>query len=109
MLVNQQPRDPTAEIVELGIGPAAMIVDHRKGIWRTAPQQLRGRVQPVGIVQFRKVETEFRQQLRRRQPVADERVVVHVSYSSSTTAVVSISTLAAASTRPLTSTKAIAG
>ena len=35
MLVEQQPRDAPAEVVEIGICPAAMIVDDRKRIRRT--------------------------------------------------------------------------
>ena len=77
VLLDQQPRDAPAEIVELGVGPAAMIVDHRQRVRRAALQQLRRRVQPLGILQLGQVEAEFRQQLRRRQAVTDEGVVRH--------------------------------
>ena len=72
MLLDQQPRDAAAEIVEVGIGPAAVIVDDRQRVRRAALQQLRRGVQPLGILQLGQVEAEFRQQLRRRQSVFDE-------------------------------------
>src|ERR1043165_5532292 len=123
MLLNQQPRDAATKIVELRIGPAAMIVDDRKSVERPAVHQLSGRVQPFGILKSGKIEAEFRKQFRRRQAVFYERIVLHFpsrprkrgsperkqEAHSSTTAVVSISILAALSTRPLTSTSAIAG
>ena len=126
VLLDQQPRDAPAEIVELGIGPAAMVVDDRERVRRAAFQQLRRGVQPLGILQLGQVEAELRQQLRRRKR-SRRSVVRHPSLRakrglggslvaslldenhSSTTAVVSISTLAALSTRPFTSTSAIAG
>src|SRR5438270_6165517 len=106
MLLLEQPRDAPAEVVEIGVGPASVVVDYRQRIRSAALQQPRSGVQPLGILELRQVEAEFRKLFRRRQSVADEGVVGH---SSSTTAVVSISILAALSTRPLTSTSAIAG
>ena len=82
-----------------------MIVDERQRVRRAALEQLRRRVEPLGILQLGQVEAELRQQLRRRQAILDEASRAH----SGTTAVVSISTCAALSTRPLTSTSAIAG
>ena len=70
MLLDQQPRDPAAEIVELGVGPAAVLVDDRERVRRAALEQFRRGVQPLGIVQFGQVEAEFRQLVRRRQAVA---------------------------------------
>ena len=70
--LDQQPRDAAAEIVELGIGPAAVIVDDRQRVRRAALQQFRRGVQPLGILQLGQVEAEFGQQLRRRQAVANE-------------------------------------
>ena len=45
MFFNEETRDPAAEIVELGIGPAAMVVDHRQVFRRPFLQQLRRGVQ----------------------------------------------------------------
>ena len=78
-----------------------MLVDHRQRVRGAALQQLRRRVQPLGIVE----QQELRLPRHRRQKVADEGVDDH----SGTTAVASISTSAALLTRPLTSTSAIAG
>ena len=72
MLLDQQPRDAPAEIVELGIGPAAMLVDDRERLRAAAFQQFRRGVQPLGILQLGQVEAEFRKQFRRRQPVTNE-------------------------------------
>ena len=72
VLLDQQPGDAAAEIVELGVGPAAVVVDDRQRVGRAALEQLGGGVQPLGILELGQVEAEFRQQLRRRQAVADE-------------------------------------
>ena len=66
MFVDQEPRDPPAEIVELGIGPAPVIVDDGQRARRTAFQQLCRGVQPLGILKVGQVEAEFRNQFRRR-------------------------------------------
>src|SRR6185369_17653128 len=105
MLLDQQPRDAAGEIIELGVGLGAMVVDDRERLRIAALKQLRRRIQALGIMQFGEVEAELGQQLRGRQAVADEAVVGH----SGTTAVASISTLASGSTRRTTSTSAIAG
>ena len=64
--LDQQPRDAPAEIVEVGIGPAAVFVDDRQRVRLAALEQLGGGIQPVGILELRQVEAELRQQLRRR-------------------------------------------
>ena len=104
LFLDQQPGDAPAEIVEVGIGPAAVIVDDRQRVRFAALQQLRRGIQPFGILQLGQIEAELRQQLRRRQAILDE-AVPH----SGTTAVASISTLASRSTSRTTSTSAIAG
>ena len=119
LFLDQQPRDAPAEIVELGIGPAAVIVDDRERVGRAALQQLRRGVQPLGILQLGQVEAELGQQLGRNgrgeavgstSSPAKAGVPLRVTRDHPrTTAVVSISTLAALSTRPFTSTSAIAG
>src|SRR6187401_1938625 len=100
MLVDQQPGDAPREIIEIGIGPAAMVVDEGERVRVAALKQLRCRVQPLWIFQLGQVEAEFWQQLRCRQPLLDEAVALH----SGTTAVVSISISAALSTSPEAST-----
>ena len=75
LLLDQQPGDAPAEIVEVGIGPAAVIVDDRQRVRFAALQQLGGSIQPVGILQLRQIEAELRQQLRRRQAILDEAVL----------------------------------
>src|SRR5258705_8743725 len=61
----------------MGVGPAAVVVDYRQCVRRAAFEQFRRRVQPLWILQFGQVEAELGQQLRRRQAVANERVVGH--------------------------------
>src|SRR5207253_10452304 len=101
----QQPRDAPAEIVEFSVGPAAMVVDDRERVGRTALEQFGGRVEAFRILQLGQIEVEFREQLRRGQAGPNEGVVTH----SGTTAVASISINASGSTRALTATSAIAG
>ena len=106
MLLDQQPRDPAGEIVELAIGPAAVIVDDRERHPVSPPlSNSAAAFSALGIIELGQIEAELRKLLRRGQAIVDERV----AHQSGTTAVVSISTLAAPSTRPLTSTSAIAG
>ena len=137
--LDQQARDAAGEIVEVAIGPAAVVVDDRQRVRLAALEQFGGGVEAVGILQFGQVEAELRKLVRRGQAVADEAVVRHAVIPrkresraevaearragsppslgmtgwadphSGTTAVASISTSAAGSTRRLTSTSAIAG
>ena len=89
------------KVVELGIGPAAVGVDDGEVVGLAALQQFGGGVEALRIIE----QQEFGLLVRRGQPVLDEAVEAH----SGTTAVASISTLAAGSTRRSTSTSAIAG
>jgi len=66
VFVNEEARDSSAEIVEVGVGPAAMLVHHRKRLPVAALQQFRGGVEALGILKLGQVEAEFRKQLRRR-------------------------------------------
>ena len=101
VLVDQQARDAAGEGVEFGVGPAAVVVDHRQRIGRAALEQFGGGVEALGIVE----QVEARQLVGRGEAVLDEAVAGH----SGTTAVASISTSALGSTRRDTSTSAIAG
>ena len=73
-LLDQQPRDPARKIVDLGIGPAAIIVDHRRRVRSPACHQFDRRVERVRILKLWAQEQEFRLVRGRRQPVADEAV-----------------------------------
>ena len=88
---DEQPRDAARERVELGIGPAAALVDHRERVGRAALEQFGGGVEALGIIE----QVEARQIAGCGEAVADEGVVSH----SGTTAVASISTIARGSTR----------
>src|SRR5205085_4008986 len=52
-----------------------MLVDQRQCVRRAAVQQIRRRVQPLGIFELGQVEAKFRKQLRRRQAITNEGVV----------------------------------
>ena len=72
MLVDQQARDAAGEIVELGVGPAAVVVDHRERVGRAALEQFGGGVEALGIIE----QVEARQLVGRGQAVLDEAVAV---------------------------------
>ena len=65
MLVDQQPRDPAGEIVELAIGPAAVLVDDGERVRLAALEQFGGGVEALGILQLGQVEAELRQLVAR--------------------------------------------
>ncbi len=100
-LVDQQPGDAAAEIVEFAISPAAVRIGDGEISGLAAFQQLCRSIEAFRIVEQQK----FRQLVCRRQTVTNETVVAH----SGTTAVASISTIACGSTKRTTSTSAIAG
>src|SRR5207244_383638 len=104
LFFDQKASDAAAEIIEVGVGPAAVIVDDRRRVRRPALQQFGGGIQELRILDVGQVEAEFRKLVRWRQPILDE-TVPH----SGTTAVASISTLASRSTSRTTSTSAMAG
>src|SRR5687768_5924684 len=81
LFIHQQASDPPAERIELVIGPAAVLIDEREPIRIPALQQFRRRIQPLGIVELGQVETKLRKQLRRRQALANERIVGHLAPS----------------------------
>ena len=60
MLFDQQPGDAPTEIVEVGVGPAAVIVDDRERIGLAVLQQFGRSVEPLRILQLGQVEAEFR-------------------------------------------------
>ena len=72
VLVDQQPRDAAGERVELGVGPAAVVVDHRQRVGRAALEQFGGGVEALGIIE----QVEARELVGRGQAVADEGVAV---------------------------------
>ena len=91
------------EVVEIGLGPAAAIVEDRERVRRAALEQFGGGVEALGITE----EEELRLLVDGRQAV-DDKAVMGCGHSG-TTAMASISTSALGSTRRTTSTSAIAG
>ena len=87
--LDQQPGDAAGEIVEVGIGPAAVGVDDGEVVRLAALEQLRGGVEPLGIMKLRQVEAELRQ----LAPAAGRRSRRSGRAHSGTTAVASISTM----------------
>lgn len=73
--------DAVDPVLELPVGPDAALAVVEGGpvgaeSFRRTVEEFRAAVEPVGVRQFREVEEETRPPVRRRQPVAGERVEV---------------------------------
>src|SRR5205085_3768538 len=102
---DQQAGDAAGEGVEVGIGPAAMVVDDGERVGVAGLEQFGRGIEAVGILKLRQVEAELGQEVGGWQPVFNEAVVAH----SGTTAVASISISAAGSDKWVAASSAIAG
>jgi hypothetical protein len=81
LFLDQQPRQPVRQVLELGIGPGARVVADRDAgaiaLRHRRVEQRDGRVQAIRIMEFGPVEAELRQLFGRRQALVDEAVAEH--------------------------------